>query len=58
MKVIASGGIEIHELRASQIPRKKPLGEPVLERYLFVPHVTTDKSKVFLVSHHLSLLFN
>ncbi|KAK6640571.1 hypothetical protein RUM44_012267 [Polyplax serrata] len=58
MKVIASGGIEIHELRASQIPRKKPLGEPVLERYLFVPHVTTDKSKALSLLETCRLCFH
>ena len=47
IKTIISGGIEIYELRATQIPRKKPLGEPVLERHRFMPHVTRNESEVF-----------
>lgn len=33
-----SGGIEISGLNASSITRRKPLGEPVLEKYVFVPN--------------------
>lgn len=36
------GGIELRGLNASAIPRKKPLGEPVLEKYNFIPF-KTDK---------------
>lgn len=35
-----SGGIEIRGLNASEIARKKPLSEPVLERYVFIPNET------------------
>ncbi|CAH0548595.1 unnamed protein product [Brassicogethes aeneus] len=34
--VIRSGGIQVEGLSASAIPRRKPLGEPVLEKYEFV----------------------
>lgn len=34
--MIKSGGVEIRGLKASAIPRKKPLGEPVLEKYKFI----------------------
>lgn len=44
VKIIASGGIQIRDLRASQIPRRKPLGDPVLERYKFVPHVSLQSN--------------
>ncbi|CAG2054468.1 unnamed protein product [Timema podura] len=36
--IIRSGGVEIRGLKASGITRRKPLGEPVLEKYLFVPN--------------------
>lgn len=35
---IKSGGIEIRGLNASAISRKKPLRDPVLEKYVFVPN--------------------
>ncbi|XP_060533831.1 fatty acid synthase-like [Cylas formicarius] len=37
--IIRSGGIEIRGLNASAVPRKKYLGTPVLEKYVFVPNV-------------------
>ncbi|KDR18643.1 hypothetical protein L798_06624, partial [Zootermopsis nevadensis] len=37
--IIQSGGIEVRGLRASAIGRRKPLGMPVLEKYVFVPNV-------------------
>lgn len=46
VKIIASGGIQIRDLKASQIPRRKPLGDPVLEKYTFVPHVNPEKPQV------------
>ncbi|XP_063218658.1 fatty acid synthase-like [Bacillus rossius redtenbacheri] len=36
--LISSGGIQLKGLKASGISRRKPLGEPVLEKYLFLPH--------------------
>ncbi|KAL0266678.1 UNVERIFIED_CONTAM: hypothetical protein PYX00_009160 [Menopon gallinae] len=45
VNMICSGGIEIRNLRASQIPRRKPLGDPVLEKYLFVPHIVPANEK-------------
>ncbi|XP_018336345.1 fatty acid synthase-like [Agrilus planipennis] len=39
--IVKSGGIEIRGLRANSIPRRKPLGEPVLETYKFIPNETT-----------------
>lgn len=41
--VIRAGGVEICGLKASAIARKKPAGEPVLEKHVFVPnHLQTD----------------
>lgn len=39
IKRIQSGGIVITGLTASAIARRKPLGEPVLETYKFVPNI-------------------
>lgn len=38
--LISCGGIEVRNLRASAITRKKPLGEPVLEKFQFIPHIS------------------
>lgn len=38
IQVIKAGGVEIRDLKAQQIPRRKPLGDPVLEKYQFMPH--------------------
>lgn len=40
--LISSGGIEVRNLRASAIARKKPLGEPVLEKFQFIPHISVE----------------
>lgn len=45
-KTIVSGGIEIRDLKASAITRRKPAGDPVLEEYKFIPHL--DEAKVSL----------
>jgi fatty acid synthase len=36
--VIRSGGIEVRGLRATAIAQRKPLGMPVLEKYVFIPN--------------------
>jgi fatty acid synthase len=36
--IIQSGGIEVRGLKASAIARRRPLGVPVLEKYMFVPN--------------------
>lgn len=36
--IIQSGGIEVRGVRASAIARRRPLGVPVLEKYMFVPN--------------------
>lgn len=43
---IVSGGIEIRDLKANAISRRKPAGEPVIEEYKFVPY--EDNTKVSL----------
>lgn len=37
-RIIKSGAIEIVGLEARSITRKKPLGEPVLEKHVFIPN--------------------
>jgi fatty acid synthase len=37
--IIQSGGIELRGVKASAIARRRPLGVPVLEKYVFVPNV-------------------
>jgi fatty acid synthase len=37
--LIQSGGVEIRGLHANVIAKRKPLADPVLEKYLFVPYV-------------------
>jgi fatty acid synthase len=39
VSIIQSGGIEVRGLKASSIGRRRPLGDPVLEKYVFVPNV-------------------
>lgn len=39
--IFRSGGIEIRGLSASSITRRKPLADPVLEKYVFVPNEAT-----------------
>jgi len=36
--IIRSGGIEVQGLMASAVARRKPLGMPVLEKYVFIPN--------------------
>lgn len=42
--VFRSGGIEIHGVNVSAISKRKPVGDPVLETYKFVPNVTDNLS--------------
>lgn len=45
--LISCGGIEVRNLRASAIARKKPLGEPVLETFQFIPHISLQVGASF-----------
>ncbi|PSN47450.1 hypothetical protein C0J52_01938 [Blattella germanica] len=46
MNIIRSGGVEIRALIASAITKRKPLGEPVVEKHLFVPFIEPDQLDV------------
>lgn len=39
--IIQAGGVEIHEFEGSQVNRRRPAADPVLEIYKFVPHFPT-----------------
>lgn len=43
LEMIKAGGVQIEGLKASVIARRKPLGEPVLEKYQFFPHITAQQ---------------
>lgn len=43
LRLIQSGGIEIKGLQAMPVTRRKPPGDPVLERCEFIPHLPTPK---------------
>nr|QCW07581.1 fatty acid synthase 1 [Blattella germanica] len=38
MNLIHSGGVEVRGLKASAITKRKPLGDPVLEKHIFLSH--------------------
>lgn len=56
VNIIKAGGVEIWNLRAQQIPRRKPLAYPVLEKYAFVPHKLNLRQEVRITFHHLFIL--
>lgn len=39
INLLQSGGIEIKGLNANAISKRKPLGDPVIEKFMFVPYV-------------------
>lgn len=43
MNVIRSGGVEIRGIQVMPVSRRRPPGDPVLERYVFVPHMPCPK---------------
>lgn len=44
--VFRAGGVEIRGLHATPIPKRVPLGVPVLEKNEFVPNFGKSKMKV------------
>lgn len=40
-KVIRAGGIEIYDFEGSAVNRRRPIADPVLEVYKFIPHFPT-----------------
>nr|WIW72532.1 fatty acid synthase [Kerria lacca] len=56
--LIQSGGIEVRNLKASAIARKKTLGEPVLEKFQFMPHINTQANnfkEIIRICAHIAL---
>ncbi|GBP45810.1 Fatty acid synthase [Eumeta japonica] len=57
VEVIRSGGVEIRGLHATPIPKRLPLGIPVLEKNVFIPNYGTTPMKMNdLVRVNLHLL--
>ncbi|XP_059048229.1 fatty acid synthase-like [Achroia grisella] len=46
VNVIRAGGVEIRGLHAAPIPKRVPLGEPVLEKYKFIPNFEDNEMKI------------
>lgn len=57
--LISCGGIEIRNLRAEPIAKRKILEEPVLEKFQFVSHTNNEVNIVFLdnLSYEFLLFF-
>ncbi|XP_050425474.1 fatty acid synthase [Adelges cooleyi] len=54
--LIQSGGVEIRGLHANAISKRKPLADPVLEKYVFVPNISQLKyslDDIVRISLHL-----
>ncbi|KAL1110578.1 hypothetical protein AAG570_008106 [Ranatra chinensis] len=46
MELIISGGVEVRNLQCTVIQRRKPLGEPVIEKHVFTPYSSTKQECV------------
>ncbi|XP_075218277.1 fatty acid synthase 3 [Lycorma delicatula] len=57
--ILKSGGVEFRGIKASAISRRKPLGEPILERYQFIPYINysqeMDLSVIVRIYVHIVL---
>ncbi|KAL2715948.1 fatty acid synthase-like [Vespula squamosa] len=56
--VIAAGGVEIHKLRTSEIARKKPISDPIIEEYKFIAYrdrKETSLREILTLSMHITL---
>ncbi|XP_069677436.1 fatty acid synthase-like isoform X2 [Periplaneta americana] len=56
--IVSSGGVHVKGLKASGISRRKPLGTPVLEKYVFVPNAEPaglDLHTALRVCTHITL---
>lgn len=43
LNIVRSGGVEIRGIQVMPVSRRRPPGDPVLERYVFVPHMPSPK---------------
>lgn len=57
-KIIQAGGVEIHEFEGSSVNRRRPIADPVLETYKFVPHLpaTPNLSNIDMAKFCVQLL--
>jgi len=48
--LIQAGGVEIRGLHANVIAKRKPLADPVIEKYTFVPNIieTVNRNKLLI----------
>lgn len=54
--LIQSGGVEIRGLHANVIAKRKPLADPVLEKYMFVPNII-ETVKLKCIINRSQLIF-
>jgi len=50
--LIQSGGVEIRGLHANVIAKRKPLADPVVEKYTFVPYIIEMVNRNKLLINH------
>ncbi|XP_063702664.1 fatty acid synthase-like [Culicoides brevitarsis] len=43
LNIVRSGGVEIKGIQVMPVSRRRPPGDPVLERYVFMPHLPSPK---------------
>lgn len=43
LNIVRSGGVEIKGIQVMPVSRRRPPGDPVLERYVFMPHMPSPK---------------
>ncbi|KAL2715899.1 fatty acid synthase-like [Vespula squamosa] len=56
--VITAGGVEIHKIRLSEIARKRPINDPVIEEYKFTAYRDTRETslrEILTLSMHIAL---
>lgn len=52
--LIQSGGVEVRGLHANVIAKRKPLADPVLEKYTFVPNIieNVNQNKLLIINNN------
>lgn len=56
--VIVAGGVEIHNIRANEISRKKPVSEPIIEEHKFIAYRDRKEMslrEILTLSMHITL---
>ncbi|XP_035738069.1 fatty acid synthase-like isoform X1 [Vespa mandarinia] len=58
MDIIVAGGVEMHKVRISEISRKKPISDPIIEEYKFTAYrdiKETSLREILTLSIHITL---